>query len=228
MRVGPLSHAFLLPFADPGRFRDDCPGARETTSPVPRRMLVAALASILFAVIASSAAAAVVRASERDMRAHAAAGACPGADLRPTDQDLGRIRSATLCLVNRERARRGERPLAPNRQLGRAAQAHTDSMASGGYLGHDGPRGESPGSRIRATGYVSSSRGGEVGENIAWGTLGDATPRAIVAAWMDSPGHRANILDPRFRDTGVGVVATRPSRAVRGGAGAIYTQDFGD
>jgi uncharacterized protein YkwD len=101
-------------------------------------------------------------------------------------------------------------------------------MASGGYLGHDGPRGESPVSRIRATGYISSSRIGEVGENIGWGTLGDATPRAIVAAWMDSPGHRANILDPRFRDTAVGVVPTRSLPPARGRAGAIYTQDFGE
>jgi hypothetical protein len=49
----------------------------------------------------------------------------------------------------------------------------------------------------------------------------------MVAAWMSSPGHRANILDPRFRDTAVGVSPHPPSSLARGQAGAIYTQDFG-
>ena len=81
---------------------------------------------------------------------------------------------------------------------------------------------------MRATGYISSSRiGYEVGENIGWGTLWEATPRAIVAAWMASPGHRANILDARFRDTAIGVSPHPPSSLARGQAGAIYTQDFG-
>ena len=67
---------------------------------------------------------------------------------------------------------------------------------------------------MRAAGYISSSRVGyEVGENIAWGTAALATPRAIVAAWMASPGHRANILDPRYRETGIGVSRTLPPRS---------------
>ena len=53
------------------------------------------------------------------------------------------------------------------------------------------------------------------------------TPRAIVAAWMASPGHRANILDARFRDTGIGVSPHPPASLADGQAGAIYTQDFG-
>ena len=110
----------------------------------------------------------------------------------------------------------------------RSAQAHTDSMAFGNYFEHVGPGGDTPLSRIRATGYIFSSQiGYEVGENIGWGTLWQSTPRAIVAAWMASAGHRANILDARFRNTGIGVSPHPPSSLAHHQAGAIYTQDFG-
>ncbi len=145
----------------------------------------------------------------------------------PTAQNVALIRSATFCLINRERAVHGERPLRPNRRLRRAAQSHTESMAFGDYFEHTGPRGGTPLTRMRAAGYISSRSSYEVGENIAWGTLGLATPRAIVAAWMGSPPHRANILDPRYRETGIGVSPHPPSSLSHGQAGAIYTQDFG-
>ena len=75
-------------------------------------------------------------------------------------------------------------------------------MASEDYFEHVGPGGETPLMRMRATGYLSSSHDSyEVGENIGWGTLWEGTPRAVVAAWMASPPHRANILDARFHDT---------------------------
>ena len=160
--------------------------------------------------------------------------ACQNTALQPTAQNLALIRSATLCLINRERRRAGERPLRPNRRLRRAAQAHTENMAFGNYFEHVGPGGSSrsgggtPLARLRAVGYISSKRVGyEVGENIAWGTLRLATPRAIVAAWMASPPHRANILDGRYRETGIGVSPHPPASLAHGQAGAIYTQDFG-
>jgi uncharacterized protein YkwD len=225
MRVGTLSDAFLLLFDDPGHTGDDCP---DTRGRVPRNRLVVALAVALFAIIASPVGATASRLNKRVRTARSIPSSCAGADLRPTEQDLGRIRAATLCLVNRERVGRGERPLAPNERLGRAAQAHTESMAFGGYFEHVGPRGETPLSRMRAVGYISRSRiGYEVAENIGWGTHWQATPRAIVVAWMASPGHRANILDARFRDTAVGVSPHPPSSLARGQAGATYTQDFG-
>ena len=155
-------------------------------------------------------------------------GRCPDATLSPNVRDILRIRAAVLCLVNRERSDRGEKPLALNPRLEHAAQAHTESMAFGDYCEHVGPRGDTPLSRMRAAGYIYSSQiGYEVGENIGWGTLWNATPRSIVAAWMASPGHRANILDPRFRDTAVGVSPHPPIAFAHHQAGAIYTQDFG-
>jgi uncharacterized protein YkwD len=153
---------------------------------------------------------------------------CTNANLRPSQDNLESIRAATLCLVNRERAGHGESPLQPNGQLEQAAQRHTEDMAFGNYFEHTGANGDTPLSRIRSCGYIYSSQVGyEVGENIGWGTLWLATPRAIVAAWMASPEHRANILDAHFHDTAIGISPHPPTSLARGQDGAIYTQDFG-
>jgi uncharacterized protein YkwD len=220
MWVGTASDAFLLQLEDPRNSGDARPGSRERR----RHRLVVGLALTVFAILASPALATAHRVTAR---ATTARRTCTGADLRPSPSDLSRVRAAILCLVNRERAGRGERPLAFNERLEHAAQSHTESMAFRNYFEHDGPRGETPVTRMRATGYISSSRGFEVGENIGWGTLWDATPSSIVAAWMASPGHRANILDARFRDTAIGVSTHPPFSLARGQAGAVYTQDFG-
>jgi uncharacterized protein YkwD len=153
---------------------------------------------------------------------------CRDARLEPNRHDIRQVRAATLCLVNRERARHGEPALHWNERLVAAAQAHTESMAFGGYFAHVGPGGETPLARMRRTGYISRSprAGFEVGENIAWGSLWLGTPRAIVAAWMASPGHRANILDRRFTETGIGV-SPHVGALADGQRGGIYTQDFG-
>ena len=81
---------------------------------------------------------------------------------------------------------------------------------------------------MRSAGYIPSARVGyAVGENIAWATLWLASPKAIVASWMSDPGHRANILDATFRDTGIGVAPHPLASLAHGQPGAIYTQDFG-
>jgi len=160
--------------------------------------------------------------------ARAAADGCPYTTLVPSAQNIDRVRAAVLCLVNRERARNGESPLLQNTRLQQSAQAHTNSMALEDYFEHVGPNGETPLSRIRATGYISSSRMGyEVGENIGWGTLWEGSARAVVAAWMTSPPHRANILNGHYRNTGVGVSPHPPSSLAHNRPGGIYTQDFG-
>lgn len=152
-------------------------------------------------------------------------GACPYAGLTPSQTDVELVRAATLCLVNRERQDRGLSALRWNGHLEAAAQAHTESMVQGGYFEHVGPGGDTPLSRMRRYGYIYNSQiGYEVGENIGWGSLWLGTPRAVVAAWMASPGHRANILDPHFRDTGIGVSPHTPQRGQDGG---LYTEDFG-
>jgi uncharacterized protein YkwD len=163
--------------------------------------------------------------SKRAPRPHAP---CTNTKLVPNGSDLRAVRAATLCLVNRERAVHGERALVSNLHLERAAQGHADSMGFSDYFDHVGPGGQTPLSRMRAAGYIYSSRiGFEIGENIAWGTLWLGTPKAIVAGWMASPGHRANILDSRFRETAIGVSPHPPVSLAHGQAGGVYTQDFG-
>lgn len=152
---------------------------------------------------------------------------CAGTSLTPNAHDLRRVKAATLCLINRERARYGERPLKANRHLMLAARAHSDEMVARDYFSHVSPSGQTPLDRIRASGFIAKRVGWRVGENIAWGSMWLATPRAIVRAWMASPGHRANILDRAYRFTGIGIDPELP-RAMSGGqAGAMYTQDFG-
>jgi uncharacterized protein YkwD len=204
--------------------------------PRPVSSAAVALLAVCACAFATAGATPAFAAHTRGHRAGTAAvyRACQNTALQPTAQNLSLIRAATLCLINRERRRAGERPLRPNRRLRRAAQAHTENMAFGDYFEHVGPGGSSrsgggtPLARLRAVGYISSARVGyEVGENIAWGTLRLATPRAIVAAWMASPPHRANILDGRYRETGIGVSPHPPASLAHGQPGAIYTQDFG-
>ena len=150
------------------------------------------------------------------------------ANLTPTSENLDRIRAATVCLINHERTSRGENPLSVDPALQCAAQAHSEDMAARDYFEHVGPNGDTPVSRARRCGYIYSSQVGyEVGENIGWGTLWLATPHAMVAAWMGSPGHRANILDGHFRNTAIGVAARPIASLAHGQPGAIYTQDFG-
>jgi len=153
---------------------------------------------------------------------------CQNATAMPSESNLALIRAATLCLINRERANHGEPALRADTQLQSAAQGHTDSMVKGDYFAHIGPSGDTPLQRMTAADYIYSEHiGYEVGENIAWGTLQLSTPSAVVAAWMASAGHRANILNARFRDTGIGVAAHVPASLAQGQAGGIYTQDFG-
>jgi uncharacterized protein YkwD len=127
---------------------------------------------------------------------------------------------STLCLLNAERRRHGLRPLRLNERLARAARAHSQDMARNRYFDHNSQNGSSFVDRIRRTGYLNGARRWKVAENIAWGTDWLASPRAIMKAWMDSPGHRANILDGSYREIGIGV-------ATRSGPKAIYTTDFG-
>ena len=83
-------------------------------------------------------------------------------------------------------------------------------MVSENYFDHISPAGETPLARIKASTYLPRRSAYMVGENIALGTMQLATPASIVASWMKSPDHRANILNPDFRDSGIGVVAQAP------------------
>ncbi len=153
---------------------------------------------------------------------------CENTELTPEPGNLQTIDAATLCLVNQERARNGEPPLTPNAQLEQAAQSHSEEMVSDDYFAHVSPSGLTPVGRVQETGYIPSAEAGyTLGENIAWGTLQLSTPSAIVAAWIASPEHLANILYAPYRDTAVGVVAAAPASLGEGQPGAVYSQEFG-
>jgi uncharacterized protein YkwD len=157
-----------------------------------------------------------------------ASGYCAGANLTPEPGNLESVSAATLCLINGERARFGEQALITSAQLTSSATAHSDDMVANDYFEHVSPTGQTLLMRVRASGFIPSSKDGyELGENIAWGTLWLATPRSIVEAWMASPGHRANILDSDYRYTGIGVDPAVPSSLSEGQPGGMYTQDFG-
>lgn len=156
--------------------------------------------------------------------ASAAAG-CKGAGADPNEVRLGKVRAATLCLVNQRRARQGLRDLRGNSKLRKAATRHSRSMARRNFFSHVSPNGATVTDRIRATGYLTRSRSWAIGENIGWGTAGMATPRGMVRAWMRSPPHRAAIMSRKFRDIGVGIARGGPVAGIAGAA--TYTTDFG-
>ncbi|MGH2902776.1 MAG: CAP domain-containing protein [Solirubrobacteraceae bacterium] len=153
---------------------------------------------------------------------------CQNTELAPEPDNIEAIDTATLCLVDQERARNGELPLRPNAKLERAAQGHSEEMVSDDYFAHVAPSGLTPVGRIEATGYVPDAKVGyTLGENIAWGTLQLSTPSAIVAAWIASPEHLANILYSPYVDTAIGVAPEAPAALAEGEAGAVYSQEFG-
>jgi uncharacterized protein YkwD len=149
-----------------------------------------------------------------------AGGTCAGASARPTPASAAEFSGTTLCLLNRERSHHGLGGLRSNGRLALAAWRHSRDMAQHNYFAH----GDFVG-RLQAAGYFRGRRSWSVGENIAWGSGTNATPRSIVWMWMHSPGHRANILNGSFHEIGVGLVAGAPVPGVRGAA--TYTTDFG-
>jgi uncharacterized protein YkwD len=152
---------------------------------------------------------------------------CANGDLIPTSANIDLVRAATICLVNQQRAAAGLGLLREAGALDAAAQAHSDDMIASNYFDHVAPSGTDVLSRIVASGFATLDNVLDAGENIAaaGGTL--ATPNATLASWMASPPHRANILDPTFEQTGVGIAPAVPAMLGIGTSGATYTQTFG-
>ncbi|HEY5833653.1 CAP domain-containing protein [Streptomyces sp.] len=130
----------------------------------------------------------------------------------PATADPGTTaRAAVLALANQERAAAGCSPLTASSALERLAQDFTEDMAARDFFDHTDPDGDTPWDRAAQLGITNLG-----GENIA---RGQADAQAVTAAWMNSPGHRANILDCDYRTLGVGVHY--------GTGGPWWTQDFG-
>ena len=148
---------------------------------------------------------------------------CAGSWLRPVPANEAEVRAATVCLVNAERARHGLIALGQNARLRRAAEAHSLDMARRKFFEHRTPDGVETAARIVRQGYPPIL----VGENLAWGELAHSTPANMIALWMKSPGHRANVLQPGYREIGVGLAYEAPERQDEPLQAAIYTTTFG-
>ena len=149
--------------------------------------------------------------------------ACPNEALVPAIGNLGKIRRATLCLLNRERTSRGLGALRGNRALRGVATRYAKQMAAKDFFAHVAPNGSTFVDRIRRSSYLSGANGYDVGENLAWSA--DPTPAQIVSNWMLSPAHRDNILKAAFRDIGIGIALGLPVPGL--GSGATYVNEFG-
>ena len=154
----------------------------------------------------------------------AAAGQCSGSDQAGFRLSEKQARKATLCLINRERKSRGLGALRSHDQQQRAAGGHNRAMLKKGCFDHECPGERDLVGRIEQAGYLPCSCSWSVAENIAWGKGGSSSPRAIVASWMNSAGHRANILNGGFEHIGIAVDGGAPGG---GGGAATYTTDFG-
>jgi uncharacterized protein YkwD len=129
----------------------------------------------------------------------------------PADDPAATAAQAVLALVNEERALAGCRPLTADPALGRLAADFSRDMAERGFFDHTDPDGATPWDRAERAGVTYLG-----GENIA---RGQADAQAVMDAWMNSEGHRANILNCEFTTLGVGVYL--------GDGGPWWTQEFG-
>ncbi|MGI8649310.1 MAG: CAP domain-containing protein [Rubrobacter sp.] len=141
--------------------------------------------------------------------------------------ELDGARAEIFRLHNEERTERGIPALCWNEQLARAATGHSEDMMERAFFAHETPEGMEPSDRTLAAGYDSPF----VAENIMIHHMSSGfepnirDSEEIVQGWMNSPGHRKNLLDPRLKEVGVGTVygrfgyETNPSGA--------YTVNFG-
>jgi uncharacterized protein YkwD len=185
------------------------------------RFLLPAFATTV--ALASTAAAPANAANAVPAPAHAPA-PCAGANVTPTPASAARVRSATLCLLNRQRARHGLRRLRAQRSLSNAATKYARLMVAKHFFDHVSPAGSTMAQRIQRTAYLHHTRAWSLGENLAWGAGMASTPAQIVNAWMHSPGHRRNILDPSFKEIGIGIALGAPTGQ---SAAATYVNEFG-
>jgi uncharacterized protein YkwD len=122
-----------------------------------------------------------------------------------------------IRLVNQERANNGDLPpLKRDNALDAAAYGHSQDMGVNDFFSHTGSNGSSPWDRMRTAGYYFNY----AGENIAGGY---SSPQWVMQGWMNSSGHRANILNSSFREIGVGYYYDSDGS----GYGHYWTQNFG-
>ena len=133
--------------------------------------------------------------------------------------DRARVAAEMLAGINEARRRAGLPPLAPNPLLDQVSQEHAEDMLRRSYSGHRTPEGLGPSDRARASGYRPG-----IGENIVEQRF---SAQEALDAWLRSPGHRKNILDPGSREVGLGLAVGAGYDAAPGGFRVIWVQSFG-
>jgi uncharacterized protein YkwD len=149
---------------------------------------------------------------------------CTNTDVVPTPETIEVVRGAILCLHNQIRAQNGLPLLKDNAKLRKAAIGHSSTMVSQGFFDHTSPDGDTFVDRIIGAGYTKRNDGWTLGENLAWGTGDLSTAQGVMNAWMNSAGHKANILKKAYREVGIGIKLGVPTD---NGVGATITADFG-
>jgi uncharacterized protein YkwD len=149
---------------------------------------------------------------------------CQNTNLVPAADNLNLVRDAILCLHNQVRAQLGLPALKDNARLRKAALGQSDNMVEEGYFDHTSPNGDTFVDRILDAGYVKRNDGWTLGENLAWGTGDLSTPQGVMNAWMNSAGHKANIVKKAYEEVGIGIRIGVPTD---NGVGATITADFG-
>jgi uncharacterized protein YkwD len=134
-------------------------------------------------------------------------------------RDRARVAAEMLERINAIRRREGLPPLVSDPLLDRVAQEHADDMLARSYSGHRTPEGRDASERALAAGYPSG-----IGENIVEQRF---SVDAALEAWLSSPGHRRNILDPGCREMGFGLAIGKGYDAALGGYRVIWVQNLG-
>lgn len=182
---------------------------------VPKRFAQLVPMAVLAIVLASASSPAVAGASF-----------CGESSRAPAQLTGHQMRTSVLCLVNAARERHGLRRLEFDRALRKSATALSLGMVRTGVFSHYVPGTSSMTTRAAHSGYLTRFSRYRVAENIAAGQgRRYGSPIRVVKSWMESPPHRANILDPRLRDFGVGVA--RGDVLTGASGGATYTLDLG-
>jgi uncharacterized protein YkwD len=152
-----------------------------------------------------------------------AVAACRHAGAHPHEVGLPKLRRAITCLVNHRRARHDRRPLDKNKRLKLAAQRHTETMLAQDCFRHRCADEPGLNHRVKKTGYTRGWDAFQFAENLGY----DNTPRQMVRRWIRSKFNRRNILDPDFRDIGVGVGWGTPVATLDDSKFETYTVVFG-
>ncbi len=158
----------------------------------------------------------------------AVASTASASDATPASTErLQALDNQILARLNAKRAAHGLRPLVVSGQLETAAVAHSRDLLQAGVFQHDSPDGTSFVQRLKRFYSPSGYSSWTAGENILYNT-GDIDADTAIQAWLDSPPHRQNMLDPGWREVGIGSVHASTAGGTFGGGPAwVITMDFG-